>query len=103
VPEVTIPPEVTPENVTTYIVDSSGKWLLVLVVWRSCLPSYLPAAPADRPHLDSEIRKAHVICVVYAIDNPNSFDRVPTYWLPYFRSLGVNVRVALPESCTLGC
>lgn len=24
VPEVTIPPEVTPENVTTYIVDSSG-------------------------------------------------------------------------------
>ncbi|KAH7340659.1 mitochondrial Rho 1 [Rhizoctonia solani] len=76
VPEVTIPPEVTPENVTTYIVDSS-------------------AAPADRPHLDSEIRKAHVICVVYAIDNPNSFDRVPTYWLPYFRSLGVNVPVIL--------
>ncbi|KEP53085.1 Rho GTPase [Rhizoctonia solani 123E] len=76
VPEVTIPPEVTPENVTTYIVDSS-------------------AAPADRPHLESEIRKAHVICVVYAIDNPNSFDRVPTYWLPYFRSLGVNVPVIL--------
>jgi hypothetical protein len=24
VPEVTIPPEVTPENVTTHIVDSSG-------------------------------------------------------------------------------
>ena len=24
VPEVTIPPEVTPENVTTYIVDSGG-------------------------------------------------------------------------------
>ncbi|KAG8738236.1 ERMES complex Ca(2+)-binding regulatory GTPase gem1 [Ceratobasidium sp. 428] len=76
VPEVTIPPEVTPENVTTYIVDSS-------------------AAPADRPHLDSEIRKAHVICVVYAIDNPNSFDRVGAYWLPYFRSLGVNVPVIL--------
>ncbi|KAG9096861.1 ERMES complex Ca(2+)-binding regulatory GTPase gem1 [Ceratobasidium sp. 370] len=76
VPEVTIPPEVTPENVTTYIVDSS-------------------AGPADRPHLDSEIRKAHVICVVYAIDNPNSFDRVGAYWLPYFRSLGVNVPVIL--------
>lgn len=24
VPEVTIPPEVTPQNVTTYIVDSGG-------------------------------------------------------------------------------
>ena len=25
VPEVTIPPEVTPENVTTYIVDTGGQ------------------------------------------------------------------------------
>ncbi len=49
--------------------------------------------PQDRSHLEAEIRKAHVICVVYSIDNPNSFDRIPTYWLPYFRQLGVNVRV----------
>ncbi|KAL1722755.1 P-loop containing nucleoside triphosphate hydrolase protein [Schizophyllum commune] len=76
VPEVTIPPEVTPENVTTYIVDTG-------------------AGPADRAHLESEVRKAHVICVVYAIDNPLSFDRIPTYWLPYFRQLGVNVPVIL--------
>ncbi|KAG6377076.1 mitochondrial Rho 1 [Boletus reticuloceps] len=76
VPEVTIPPEVTPENVTTYIVDSG-------------------AGPQDRQHLESEIRKAHVICVVYAIDNPNSFDRIPTFWLPHFRQLGVNVPVIL--------
>ncbi|KAL7280069.1 hypothetical protein ACG7TL_006484 [Trametes sanguinea] len=76
VPEVTIPPEVTPENVTTYIVDSG-------------------CGPNDQHHLESEIRKAHVICVVYAIDNPNSFDRIPTYWLPYFRQLGVNVPVIL--------
>ncbi|KZV93467.1 mitochondrial Rho GTPase [Exidia glandulosa HHB12029] len=76
VPEVTIPPEVTPENVTTYIVDSG-------------------AGPLDRTHLETEIRKAHVICVVYAIDNPNSFQRVPTYWLPHFRKLGVNVPVIL--------
>lgn len=76
VPEVTIPPEVTPENVTTYIVDSS-------------------ASTQHRQHLETEIKKAHVICVVYAIDNPNSFDRVPAYWLPHFRSLGVNVPVIL--------
>ncbi|KAH9480307.1 ERMES complex Ca(2+)-binding regulatory GTPase gem1 [Psilocybe cubensis] len=76
VPEVTIPPEVTPENVTTYIVDSG-------------------AGPQDRVRLESEIRKAHVICVVYSIDNPGSFDRIPTYWLPHFRQLGVNVPVIL--------
>ncbi|KAI0689049.1 mitochondrial Rho 1 [Cytidiella melzeri] len=76
VPEVTIPPEVTPENVTTYIVDTGSM-------------------EQDRPHLETEIRKAHVICVVYAIDNPHTFDRIPTYWLPYFRQLGVNVPVIL--------
>ncbi|KAF9013534.1 EF hand associated-domain-containing protein [Cyathus striatus] len=76
VPEVTIPPEVTPENVTTYIVDSG-------------------AGPQDSAHLESEIRKAHVICVVYSIDNPGSFDRIPTFWLPHFRQLGVNVPVIL--------
>jgi len=30
-----------------------------------------------------------------AVDNPNSFDRVPTYWLPTIRALGVNVPVVL--------
>ncbi|KAI8093282.1 EF hand associated-domain-containing protein [Halteromyces radiatus] len=72
VPEVTIPPEVTPENVTMHIMDSSAR-------------------PEHREQLEAEIRKAHVICIVYAIDDPNTFNRLPLYWLPYIRSLGVNV------------
>ncbi|KAK7056912.1 ERMES complex Ca(2+)-binding regulatory GTPase gem1 [Paramarasmius palmivorus] len=56
---------------------------------------YAKAGPEDRAHLESEIRKAHVICVVYSIDNPNSFDRIPAFWLPHFRQLGVNVPVIL--------
>jgi len=32
VPEVTIPPEVTPENVTTYIVDSGGTCYFVFIL-----------------------------------------------------------------------
>jgi len=98
VPEVTIPPEVTPENVTTYIVDTGGeqiRWNLIFRAQRQIFS----AGPQDRPHLEAEIRKAHVICVVYAIDNPNSFDRLPTYWLPYFRSLGVNVCVHNSAGC----
>jgi Ras family protein T1 len=89
VPEVTIPPEVTPENVTTYIVDSGGVYQAHGLVSQSKF--YPTAGPQDRAHLESEIRKAHVICVVYSIDNPNSFDRIPTFWLPHFRQLGVNV------------
>ncbi len=50
------------------------------------------AGPSDKHHLELEVRKAHVICVVYAIDDSNSFNRIPVYWLPYFRQLGINVR-----------
>lgn len=71
-PEVTIPPEVT--DVQTTIVDTRLE---------------------DRAHLENEIRRAHVVGIVYAIDNPTSFDRVPTYWLPTIRALGVNVPVIL--------
>ncbi|KAG2182690.1 hypothetical protein INT44_005670 [Umbelopsis vinacea] len=76
VPEVTIPPEVTPENCTTHIMDSSAR-------------------PENREQLETEIRKAHVICIVYAIDDPNTFNRLPLFWLPYIRSLGVNVPCVL--------
>ncbi|KAG2178189.1 hypothetical protein INT43_003442 [Umbelopsis isabellina] len=77
VPEVTIPPEVTPEKCTTHIMDSSAR-------------------PENREQLETEIRKAHVICIVYAINDPNTFNRLPLFWLPYIRSLGVNVRILAP-------
>ncbi|KAI9271918.1 EF hand associated-domain-containing protein [Phascolomyces articulosus] len=53
------------------------------------------AHPEHREQLEAEIRKAHVICIVYAIDDPNTFNRLPLYWLPYIRSLGVNVPAVL--------
>ncbi|WWC64240.1 mitochondrial Rho GTPase 1 [Kwoniella dejecticola CBS 10117] len=76
VPEVTIPPEVTPENVTTSIVDTSSN-------------------PRSRAHLLSQLTRAHVICLVYSISEPSSFDRVAEYWLPLFRREGVNIPVIL--------
>jgi Ras family protein T1 len=51
----------------------------------------MTARPADRAHLDSELRKAHVIVIVYSIDQPGSFDRLAAWWLPYIRGQGVNV------------
>ena len=84
----------TPENVTTYIVDSGGEYM-DLYLNRYLTSMKMLAGPQDRVHLESEIRKAHVICVVYSIDNPHSFDRIPTYWLPQFHQLGVNVHIFL--------
>jgi len=76
VPEVIIPPEVTGDNVTTYIVDSSSRL-------------------ENRSQLEVEIRKADVICIVYAVNVPETFQRIPSFWLPYIRSLGRNVPVVL--------
>ena len=91
---MTISPEVTSENVTTYIVDSGGKFperTVSSLRFDNAFRSFV-AGPDDKHYLELEIRKAHVICVVYAIDNSNSFNRIPVYWLPYFRQLGINVR-----------
>jgi mitochondrial Rho GTPase 1 len=74
-PQITIPPTLgTPENVTTTIVDTS-------------------ALPQERVNLAREIRKSNVILLVYS--DHYSYERVALFWLPYFRSLGVNVPVVL--------
>lgn len=74
-PQITIPPSIgTPENVTTTIVDTS-------------------ALPQERNNLRKEIRKSNVILLVYS--DHYSYERVALFWMPYFRSLGVNVPVVL--------
>ncbi|KAI7831039.1 P-loop containing nucleoside triphosphate hydrolase protein [Kickxella alabastrina] len=76
VPEVTIPPEVTPENVTTHIIDTSS-------------------ASESHEILETELRKANVVCIAYAVDDRSSFQRVHEYWLPLLRLQGINLPVIL--------
>ncbi|KAK3381402.1 EF hand associated-domain-containing protein [Podospora didyma] len=74
-PQITLPPTTgSPENVTTTIVDTSAR-------------------PQDRTTLRKEIRKSNVILLVYS--DHYSYERVALFWMPYFRSLGVNVPVVL--------
>jgi Ras family protein T1 len=74
-PQVTLPPSLgTPENVTTIIVDTS-------------------ALPHERHTLRKELRKSNVIMLVYS--DHYSYERVALFWMPYFRTLGVNVPVVL--------
>lgn len=74
-PQVTLPPSIgTPENLTTTIVDTS-------------------ALPQERANLNKEIRKSNVILLVYS--DHYSYERVALFWMPHFRSLGVNVPVVL--------
>ncbi|RWS28639.1 Mitochondrial Rho GTPase 1-like protein, partial [Leptotrombidium deliense] len=64
--EITIPPDVTPEKVTTQIVDFS-------------------AQEQEHNSLIQEIHKANVICVVYAVDDDDTIDKITTFWLPLIR------------------
>jgi Ras family protein T1 len=65
VPEVTIPPSVTYDKTSTHIIDTSSN-------------------PGQRAQ---EILKADVICVVYAINSPQTFNNIRTYWLPEIRRI----------------
>lgn len=59
--EITIPADVTPEHVPTNIVDYSS-------------------LEQNEDNLIEEIQKAHVVCVVYAVDDENTLDRISSYW-----------------------
>ena len=77
-PQITIPPSIgTPENLTTTIVDTS-------------------ALPQERTNLNKEIRKSNVMLLIYS--DHYSYERVGLFWMPHFRSLGVNVPVVLCAS-----
>ena len=45
--------------------------------------------------LEQEIKRADVVCIVYAVNDLKSIERVSSYWLPYLRKLGRNVPVVL--------
>lgn len=64
--EITIPADVTPEQVPTNIVDYS-------------------AAEQTDEMLNEQIKRASVICVVYAVDDDDSIDRISSYWMPLIR------------------
>ncbi|XP_014908909.1 mitochondrial Rho GTPase 1-A-like isoform X2 [Poecilia latipinna] len=63
VEEITIPADVTPEKVPTHIVD------------------YSEAEQTDE-QLFQEISKANVICIVYAVNNKTSIEKVTNHWIP---------------------
>lgn len=88
--EITIPADVTPEQVPTNIVDyngeqpsssSSGHYRHIIILNFS----RRSAVEQNNDDLQEEINRAHVVCIVYSMENGSSFDRVTAYWLPVIR------------------
>ncbi|XP_017472886.1 PREDICTED: mitochondrial Rho GTPase isoform X3 [Rhagoletis zephyria] len=65
--EITIPANVTPEQVPTNIVDYSS-------------------TEQTDVTLNEEILKAHVVCIVYSVEDDDSLDRITSHWLPLVRN-----------------
>jgi len=64
--EITIPGDLTPEKVPTCIVDYSS-------------------SEQTDPMLETELEKADVVCIVYAVDDEDSLESVAEHWLPLLR------------------
>lgn len=71
-----ISPHYSHENRTTFIIDSSPK-------------------PENKDQLETEIKRADVILIVYSVDRTDTFTRISDFWLPYLKRLGKNVPVIL--------
>lgn len=50
----------------------------------------------DRPTLQKEIRRSHVIWLIYS--DHYTCQRISLFWMPFFRSMGVNLPVVLTAS-----
>ena len=46
--------------------------------------------PEYKDLLAAEIQNAHVICLIYAVDNRSSMDRISSFWIPHIRSIRMN-------------
>ncbi|WFC99154.1 ERMES complex Ca(2+)-binding regulatory GTPase gem1 [Malassezia yamatoensis] len=76
VPELTLSSDESPKGVTTKIIDT-----------------YPHVEYQERQ--ERELRRGNVIVLVYSVIDTESFERITSYWLPYIRSLGINVPVIL--------
>lgn len=52
----------------------------------------LTAIEQTEDQLAEEIQKAHVICVVYSVDDEDTLDKAVSYWLPLVRQHSFNHR-----------
>lgn len=75
-PVLVVPKEVTPERVHVSIVDTPGD-------------------PLQCGKVDEELAQADVVVLVYTVDSEESTKRIPSYWLPKFRSMSLKVPVIL--------
>jgi hypothetical protein len=108
---VVITPSSTPENVEIQILDTSCTFYCVFVCLKNrfiislslthslthipCRDVIGTAAKEDEVQLENDMKKADVICIVYAVNDPATKESIQTRWLPQIRRLGLNVHNSL--------
>lgn len=73
-PPTRLPTEFYPEGVPLSIYDSSS-------------------SPEDKSKMEMDLKKSDVVVLTYACDQPETLDRLSSYWLPELRRLQLNLPV----------
>ena len=102
--EITCPGDLTPEKVPTCIVDYSAigknnnhsQFHEKIFSWNHLPISIFYILEQSDAQLEVELKKADVVCIVYAVDDEDTLDSVTDHWLPFIeRTLGFEHRTPL--------
>jgi GTPase SAR1 family protein len=75
-PPAQLPADTTPEGVPVVITDTSSR-------------------PEDKQGLERACQDASVVVLCFSMENPATLRRVPTYWMPELRRMGITAPVVL--------
>lgn len=56
-----------------------------MFVFFSFILCFRTASEQSDESLQEEINKAHVVCIVYSVDDESSLNRITSHWLPLIR------------------
>ena len=84
-PEISIPADITVDKVHTFIIDT--KCILIYMYGMIYMTHFDISVDEDGGQLlEQQLKTADAICLVHAVDNPDSFERLSEFWLPYIQS-----------------
>lgn len=88
--EITIPADVTPEQVRFVFFIYCFLLIIIIIKVPTNIVDY-SAVEQNEEQLNEQIKRASVICVVYSVDDEDSLGRVSSYWMPLIRQIHPDV------------
>ncbi|XP_021282186.1 mitochondrial Rho GTPase 1-like isoform X1 [Herrania umbratica] len=93
-PPTRLPEDFYPDRVPITIIDTSSNFSCNLANTKfNAIKKQNVISPEDRGKLAEELKRADAVVLTYACDQPETLNRLSTFWLPELRQLEVKVPV----------